>query len=73
MDNNESRLELLKSEVQNYTEDQLLTCIIQLEKKWRLDCVGDPWVPLTNGFKQFYSEDQLTESGLPNIGAVSRF
>ena len=72
MDNNESRLELLKSEVQNYTEDQLLTCIIQLEKKWRLDCVGDPWVPLTNGFKQFYSEDQLTESGLPKELDIER-
>ena len=64
-DQNESRLEILKSQVQGLTSEQLLTFITQLEKQWRLDCQGDPWIPLTNCFKQFYSETELNEVGLP--------
>ena len=67
-----ARLEILKSQVQNLDDQQLLTYIKQLETQWRLDCLGDPWVPLTNGFKQFYNNQQLNEHGLPIDLDISR-
>jgi hypothetical protein len=60
-----TRLEILKSQVQSLDAEQLLTYISQLESQWNLDRIGDPWIPLTNGFKQFYNPEQLDESGLP--------
>lgn len=71
-DTSATRLEILKSQVQSLDADQLLTYISQLESQWNLDRVGDPWIPLTNGFKQFYSADQLDQSGLPRELDISR-
>ena len=73
-DTSATRLEILKSQVQSLDAEQLLTYISQLESQWNLDRVGDPWIPLTNGFKQFYSPEQLNPSGLPldlDIGRVA--
>ena len=62
---NDSKLEILKSQVQNLSTDELLLFIGQLETQWCLDCKGDPFIPITNGFKQFFREDELDSSGLP--------
>lgn len=69
---NETRLEILKTQVQNLSSDDIITYIGQLEQQWRLDQRGDPWVPLTNGFKHFYQENELDESGLPREIDVER-
>ena len=61
----ESRLELLKTQVQGFDKDSLVQCISQLETMWCLNCKGDRWIPITNGFKQFYSEGDLDSCGLP--------
>ena len=63
--NDESKLELLKNQVQTFDKDKLITFIGQLETLWCLSCKGDRWVPLTNGFKQFYRPYELDESGFP--------
>ena len=69
---NEARLEILKNQVQDLDSTQLNTFITQLEKSWRLDCKGDPWVPLTNGFKQFYQDTDLDDNGLPRDVDIER-
>ena len=69
---NETRLEILKSQVQNLNTDQILTYVTQLEEQWRLNHKGDRWVPLTNGFKQFYNAEELDESGLPKELDIER-
>ena len=61
----ESRLELISNKIQSYDEDQILTCITQFEEQWCLNRQGDRMVPLTNGFKRYYNDDQLDGSGLP--------
>ena len=61
----EARLELLRSQVQSLDEEKLLEFIGQLETAWCLNRKGDPWIPITNGFKQFYAPDELTPQGLP--------
>jgi hypothetical protein len=61
----ESRLELLKNQVQSFDKDKLIEFISQLETSWCLNCKGDRWIPITNGFKQFYSADDLDSSGFP--------
>jgi len=61
----ETQLELLKNQVQNFNKEQLVTFIGQLETSWRLNCKSDRWVPITNCFNQFYRGDELDESGLP--------
>jgi hypothetical protein len=68
----EARLELLKSQVQSLNKDQLLTFISQLETSWCLDCKGDRWIPITNGFKQFYNEAELDSCGLPRELDIER-
>ena len=60
-----TRLELLRSQVQNLDEEQLLEFIAQLETAWCLNKRGDPWIPITNGFRQYYSPEELTPQGLP--------
>ena len=69
---NETRLEILKTQVQNLSSDDIKTYITQLETQWCLNCIGDVWIPLTNGFKQFYQDDQLDEHGLPRDVDIER-
>ena len=69
---NETRLEILKTQVQNLSSDDIKTYITQLETQWCLNCIGDAWIPLTNGFKQFYQDDQLDEHGLPRDVDIER-
>lgn len=57
--------ELNSNKIQSYGPEEILTCITQFEEKWCLNCQGDRMVPLVNGFKQFYNQDQLDQSGLP--------
>ncbi len=64
-DDGEARMELLRSQVQDLDEGQLLEFISQLESAWCLDKRGDPWIPITNGFKQFYAPNELSPQGLP--------
>jgi len=63
--NDESKIELLKNQVQTFDKDNLITFIGQLEAVWCLDCKGDRWIPMTNGFKQFYRPEELDNSGFP--------
>lgn len=69
---NESKLEGLKSQVQNLNHEELLTYTTQLEKKWCLDCKNDPYIPITNSFKQFFREDELDDNGLPKTLDIER-
>ena len=62
---NETLLEKIRDNIQNSDAEQILTYITHLEEQWCLNCQGDRMVPLTNGFKRYYSEDQLDASGLP--------
>ena len=68
----ESRMELLKSQVQGFDKSQLITFISQLETSWCLNCKGDRWIPLTNGFAQFYGPAELDTSGLPRELDIER-
>ena len=68
----ESRLELLKNQVQNFTKEQLTAFILQLETSWCLNCKGDRWIPITNGFKQFYRPEDLDSSGFPRDLDIER-
>lgn len=68
----ESRMELLKSQVQGFDKSQLVQFISQLESSWCLDCKGDRWIPITNGFKQFYNETELDSCGLPRELDIER-
>jgi len=68
----ESRMELLKSQVQSFDKAQLVTFISQLETSWCLNCKGDRWIPITNGFKQFYNEAELDSCGLPRELDIER-
>lgn len=68
----ESRMELLKSQVQSFDKAQLVTFISQLENSWCLNCKGDRWIPITNGFKQFYNEAELDSCGLPRELDIER-
>lgn len=68
----ESRMELLKSQVQSFDKSQLITLISQLETSWCLNCKGDRWIPITNGFKQFYNEAELDSCGLPRDLDIER-
>ena len=67
-------IELLSNKIQSYDPEEILTCITEFEEKWCLNRQGDRMIPLINGFKQFYSADQLTAGGLPlelNIDCVA--
>ena len=68
----ESRMELLKSQVQGFDKSQLVQFISQLESSWCLDCKADRWIPITNGFKQFYNETELDSCGLPRELDIER-
>ena len=68
----ESKLEVLKNQVQNLSAEEVTTYISQLEQQWRLNCAGDPWIPITNGFNQFFSPHELDEHGLPKEFDVER-
>jgi hypothetical protein len=65
-DQSAAQLELLKSQVQNISdENQLMTYITQLENNWSLGVRGDRCVALTNCFRIFYSPEQLGSDGFP--------
>jgi len=64
-DVNETKLEILKSQVQNLTATDLLRYIYQLEELWCLSKRGDPLVPLKNSFERYFSENELDENGFP--------
>jgi len=61
----DSRLELLKEQVNELTEEQLLDNIVEWEERWCLNMKGDRNIPLTLGFRQFFTEDQMSQDGLP--------
>jgi len=58
-------MEVLRSEVSSLTPDRLEIFIGQLEEKMGLTCKGDRFAPLTNGFRQFFREDELDANGMP--------
>ena len=65
-DENESKIAELSSQVQNLGADDLILFVSQLEVKWSLNRKNDSFVPLLNGFRQFFRPDELDESGVPS-------
>ena len=61
----EIRMEVLRSEVNNLSPAQLEQSVGQLEEKMGLTCKGDRFAPLTNGFRQFFRDDELDANGMP--------
>jgi NOL1/NOP2/fmu family ribosome biogenesis protein len=61
----EIRMEVLRSEINNLSPDQLEHSVGQLEEKMGLTCKGDRFAPLTNGFRQFFRDDELDANGMP--------
>ena len=61
----EIRMEVLRSEVSSLAPDRLEQFIGQLEEKMGLTCKGDRFAPLTNGFRQFFRDDELDANGMP--------
>lgn len=61
-----AQMELLKSQVQNLDEHQLLTYLTQLEAHWNLNKKGDKVSGMRHAHKLFYTEDQLENDGIPN-------
>ncbi len=61
----EIRMEVLRSEVSTITPERLESFIGQLEEKMGLTCKGDRFAPLTNGFRQFFRDDELDLNGMP--------
>lgn len=73
-DQNESRLEILKNQIQSLDSENLTALIEQLEQQWRLDCRGDTHIPFKIGFEQFFRQDELDENHMPksiDIGRVA--
>jgi hypothetical protein len=62
----EIRMEVLRSEVSSLPADRLETFIGQLEEKMGLTCKGDRFAPLTNGFRQFFRDEELDTNGMPH-------
>jgi hypothetical protein len=58
-------MEVLRSEVNNLSPAQLEQSVGQLEEKMGLTCKGDRFAPLTNGFRQFFRDDELDANGMP--------
>ena len=65
-DENDSKIAELSSQVQNLGADDLILFVSQLEVKWSLNRKNDSFVPLLNGFRQFFRPDELDESGVPS-------
>jgi NOL1/NOP2/fmu family ribosome biogenesis protein len=61
----EIRMEVMRSEVSTLTPERLEHFIGQLEEKMGLTCKGDRFAPLTNGFRQFFRDDELDPNGMP--------
>ena len=61
----EIRMEVMRSEVSSLTPERLEQFIGQLEEKMGLTCKGDRFAPLTNGFRQFFRDDELDPNGMP--------
>ena len=61
----EIRMEVLRSEVSSLAPERLEQFIGQLEEKMGLTCKGDRFAPLTNGFRQFFRDDELDANGMP--------
>lgn len=61
----EIRMEVLRSEVSSLAPERLEQFIGQLEEKMGLTCKGDRFAPLTNGFRQFFRDDELDPNGMP--------
>lgn len=64
-DSTQSRMELIKDQIKQIDADGLITLLSQLEVKWGLNCQGDRFIPIKNGFQQFYSPEQLDENFMP--------
>ena len=58
-------MEVLRSEVSSLAPERLEQFIGQLEEKMGLTCKGDRFAPLTNGFRQFFRDDELDVNGMP--------
>ena len=61
----EIRMEVMRSEISSLAPERLEQFIGQLEEKMGLTCKGDRFAPLTNGFRQFFREDELDPNGMP--------
>ncbi len=60
------KMEIIKSEVNQYNEDELEKFVSNIEHQMGLTARGDHFVPIQNPFKQFFRENELDQqSGFP--------
>lgn len=59
------RLEINRDTIRSFSCEDVLKAIDALEDKWGLSAVGDRFSPITNSFRQFYDEKELSDDGLP--------
>ena len=68
----ESKMELLKSQVHSLSEDDAISLLIDLENSWHLSRRNDATVPFKVGFEQFFRPDELDEAGYPKSIDIER-
>lgn len=71
-DQNESRLELLKSQVHSLSGSDALALLNDLEYNWRLDKRNDASIPFKIGFEQFFNPEELDDTGYPKVIDIER-
>lgn len=71
-DQNESRLELLKSQVHSLSEGDALVLLNDLENNWQLGKRNDASVPFKIGFEQFFHPEELDTNGYPKTIDIER-
>lgn len=54
------------NEIQNYSHDEVIRLLVQLEDMWKINERNNPYLPLGPGIrKNFFTPSELTEDGLP--------
>ena len=71
-DQNESRLELLKSQVHTLSVDDAINLLTDLENEWQLGKRNDASIPFKIGFEQFFRPDEIDEKGFPKTIDIER-
>jgi hypothetical protein len=61
----ESQFESIKSQIDSLSAEDIPIQLTQLEKKWNVDCQGDPLIPMTIGFRQILKDHERNSHGFP--------
>jgi hypothetical protein len=71
-DQNESRMELLKTQVHSLSIDDAVGLLNDLEGNWQLNRREDATIPFKIGFEQFFREDEIDVKGFPKTVDIER-